>query len=898
VTETRRKAHDKEFIRERTLDGLAHYLRAPGKDQGSRTVWDCPSCGKAEKFAVKKAEKKGGCLIAGCGLEGYEDVFSLVARFEDLDYRTDFLRVLEKAHEALGPNCSGAQARAKRSSNGRSPQSEPDAVRTVALEERRGRYAEGSSSEAPGGAGATLVPDGEQVRELAARAYGRILDLCPLESRDRGYLRRRGLSYETIKQGRFGTMTAARAREVKAALVRELGREVLLSVPGFSEDEGTGRLKFTLTGDYLLIPYHDAEGSVTTVEGRAAGKVPEGMGKYVSLRRAGNHLYLFPGHRPDDLLAVCEGVMGALAAAEAGLPVGAIQGCERYRASLAPECPDGTPGASLLELSGTDFAGRPLPYVPDADDPPNPRVLRAAPKAARWLAEPHNARPAICLLPVGTDLDEWLLSLPPDERKHRFEDLLGTAVPPEDGTVPMPSPTSKAPAPNGRRPPARERDAKDRRRGGRGASGECWSVPSDKPAAPAENHVGSARRASPGARRLRDEVYRAMLEALPLKEAHLEALSRRGVMRETARVGGLASLDEGRADAVAGKLAKRFGVRRLLSVPGFERAGPSSARLALRGEYLLLPCFDGEGLLSAVEALPVDGDTGQVSGEETVPLPGAGDHLYVFAPYRPDEVEGFCEGPLGTLLAAQYDVVVGAIGGFRRYGPGVGLPELDGVDLPGREIAYVPCPGGGEENARYHEAEKAARRLIERQGGRPLVAGVREDESETGPTSLAEWIPSLPEDEAYRRLRKLFPESPRRRNRTGIGGGSHDEHAEAEAEAEGATPVQGPRARRWELHETPRKKSPPTVPVTPSEAVLAALAWLAVYLTTDWLLKTTERLLALAAHLGMLPAVDNLVADPVLVCAAIATLAAVLALCRRRAMRVGEARMLSGKIEH
>ena len=103
MTETRRSGHDKEPIRERTMDVLAHYLNASGKDQGSRVVWDCPSCGKAEKFAVKKAEKKGGCLVVGCRLEGYEDVFSLVARFEDLDFRTYFLRFFEKAGEALGP---------------------------------------------------------------------------------------------------------------------------------------------------------------------------------------------------------------------------------------------------------------------------------------------------------------------------------------------------------------------------------------------------------------------------------------------------------------------------------------------------------------------------------------------------------------------------------------------------------------------------------------------------------------------------------------------------------------------------------------------------------------------------------------------------------------------------
>lgn len=398
------------------MDVLAHYLRAPGKDQGSRVVWDCPSCGKAEKFSVKKAEKKGGCLVAGCDIEGYEDVFSLVARFEDLDYRTDFLRVLEKAGEALGLDPGERHPDAQNGPVGRrtrQPEEEGPArrssrsARTVPLKERAAELPH-EENVAPGEArdGGDWDRDQGEVGALSARAYEKILELCPLENRDRRYLRGRGLSYGTIRRGRFGTMTAARAREVKAALLRDLGREALLCVPGFSEDEETGRLKFTLSGDYLLIPYHDAEGRVTTIEGRVAGKVPEGMGKYVSLRRAGNHLYVFPDHEPGALLAVCEGAMGAIVAAEAGLPVGAIQGCERYRASLSPDFPDGEPGDPLLELAGTDFGGRPLVYVPDADDPPNPRVLRAAPKAARWLAEPHNARPAICLLPDGMDLDE------------------------------------------------------------------------------------------------------------------------------------------------------------------------------------------------------------------------------------------------------------------------------------------------------------------------------------------------------------------------------------------------------------------------------------------------------------------------------------------------------------
>ncbi len=1024
---TRRNAPDKELIRERTLDVLAYYLNAPGKDQGSRVVWDCPSCNKAEKFAVKKAERKGGCLVAGCRLEGYEDVFSLVARFEDLDCRTDFLQVLQKAYDALGldPDAlnNGQRKRQKQYSReeGASRRGSGSA-RTVSL---KGRARDHSHMEATtsGDAGpeAARGCDQAEIRELSGRAYERIMGLCPLESRDRRYLRTRGLSYETIMRGRFGTMTAARAREVKAALQRELGREALLSVPGFSEDEETGRLKFTLSGDYLLIPYHDAEGRITTIEGRVAGKVPEGMGKYVSLRRAGNHLYVFPGHEPGSLLAVCEGAMGAIVAAEAGLSVGAIQGCERYRASLSPDFPDGEPGDPLLELMGADFGGRTLVYVPDADDPPNPRVLRAAPEASRCLAEPRNARPAICLLPDGMDLDEWLLTLEPDERRCRFEELLRIAGPPEDGGSShvtggevLPRISERA-AVSTESSEASERvspDASgDRGRDEGDTSDEATSEPSGEETSPPleEDRSRSARRASRGTRKLRDEVYRVLLGMLPPKEAHVGALSRRGVMREAAIVGRLGSFDEERAGGVTAGLVDRFGAKRLLSVPGFERAGSEGVRFALSGEHLLLPCFDGEGLLSAVEALPVDEETGEVSGEETVPLPGAGGHLYVFAAYRPEELEGFCEGSLGVLLAAQDDVVLGGVGGFRRYrvatGPSPGrqpegsvLPELDGVDFAGRDVAYVPRTGAavGEENARYHEAESAARWLVERQGGRPGVAAVGDAGREAAPSSLAGWILSLPEDETREKLRELFPESPRRRTRTGPGSDDRrDERAEAEPEGEGSPPVpirlvavpvvvgavfalglyvalvclqgfseylgtrpSGERipegallgalralassppleflytvpvatavlagtgagllvwrrarraylgrraaeqtrvAERWKLHERPRKEPPTAVPVTPAEAGWAALAWPLVYLASGWTLMTTERLLDLAIDLGLAPATGPLVTDPVPVQAAAATLAAAFVLGRRRAIRVEEARMLGGKINH
>lgn len=1027
MTKTRRNAPDKELIRERTLDVLAHYLNAPGKDQASRVVWDCPSCNKAEKFAVKKAERKGGCLVAGCRLEGYEDVFSLVARFEDLDCRADFLQVLEKAYDALGLD-PGAQ------NNGRSKEQKrhsgdecasrhrPGLARTVSLKERaHGRSHAETTTPGEAGAAATRGRNQSDIRKLSTSAYERILELCPLESRERRYLRTRGLSYETIKRGRFGTITAARAREVKAALQREFGREALLSVPGFSANEETGRLKFTLSGDYLLIPYHDAEGCVTTIEGRVAGKVPEGMGKYVSLRRAGNHLYVFPGHEPGSLLAVCEGAMGAMVAAESGLSVGAIQGCERYRASLSPDFPDGEPGDPLLELAGADFGGRPLVYIPDADDPPNLRVLRAAPKAARCLAEPHNARPAICLLPDGMDLDEWLLNLEPYERRRCFEGLLQTASPLENGgfsshlarrEVPVRVGERTAVVPKNPRTPNRTSPVTNeyRRRDAGAPPDDATSESSkeDTSPPPEKDYGPPTRRVSRGARRLRDEVYRALLEMLPPKDAHLEILSRRGVMREAALVGRLGSFDEERAGVTA-RLIDRFGVKRLLSVPGFERAGSEGVRFVLSGECLILPCFDSDDLLSAVEALPVDEKSGEIAGEETVPLPGAGGHLYVFAAYRPEELEGFCEGPLGALLAAQDDVVLGAVGGFRRYkaatGPSPGrqpegavLPELEGVDFAGREVAYAPRIGvtAGEENARYHEGESAARWLIEKQDGRPSVAAVGDVGQDTGSTSLAEWILSLPEDETREKLRELFPESPKRRTRTSLGSDDdRGEQAEAEPEGEGSphTPtrpaaasvvvgavfalvlyvalarlqsfseyvVAGPsgepmpegallgvlralagsppleflyavpaatamlaglgvglllwrRARRvrldqravqqvrlahhWELHERPRKESPSTVSVTLAEAGWSALTWPLGYLASGLILNMTERLLDIAADLGLASATGPLVTDPISVSAAVATLAAAFVLWRRRTIRVGEARMLGSKVDY
>ena len=237
----------------------------------------------------------------------------------------------------------------------------------------------------------------------------------------------RGLTPGTVRQARLASATRPRILAALGRLAAEIGEEALLSVPGFFEN-GSGRLSFTLLGDYQLVPYLDRTGRITTIEGRATEaqrKRLEQSGikaKYVSLRRSGSHLYLFPGLSFDDIQAFTEGSVGAMVAAQEGLCVAAIKGVRCYRN------PDGGP---LPELAGADLSGRTVPFIPDADDPPNSDVLDSAPKAALVLTRPHSGRPAIAYLPRGLDLDEWLLSLPKDrlQRRRAFAALLARAGP-------------------------------------------------------------------------------------------------------------------------------------------------------------------------------------------------------------------------------------------------------------------------------------------------------------------------------------------------------------------------------------------------------------------------------------------------------------------------------------
>ena len=275
-------------------------------------------------------------------------------------------------------------------------------------------------------------------RELRHAVYERLLALCPLEKRDAAFFEGRGLDRWTITQGRFGSLSARRSRWA-ADKLSEVFAEDLLGVPGFYRTDadpeggsrrGPGRTRFSLYGDYALIPYHDADGYITTVEGRLIGEPKNKRDKkYKALLNSGVHLYVHPRFGPGEVVAFCEGAIGAMVAARYGIPVAAIKGFRNYKVSGRER---GDEDSVLPELQGVDFAGRTVAYIPDVDVKPASReeVMEAIPAACEWLISRQGGVPKVALLPEGAkDLDEWLLSLPEARRVAAANELLSGAVP-------------------------------------------------------------------------------------------------------------------------------------------------------------------------------------------------------------------------------------------------------------------------------------------------------------------------------------------------------------------------------------------------------------------------------------------------------------------------------------
>ena len=380
---------DKDELKREIVAVCAHYLGPAASRSGRRYVWVCPGCAKKKFEATEAKGGVAGCWNAACAVPTSTDAIGLVAHFEGLDPSRDFREVLQRGAALLGltpdPDAQGRPAK-PRAARPQPPDQEP--------------------STDPG---------------LLDRVYGRLLELCPTSPQALRFWESRGVSPETVEWGAFGETTPAGTRAAVACLEKEFGREELTRTPGFFVNRKEN-LSFTLYGDYALIPYHDRDGRVTTIEGRALTEEQvRRTDKYISLRDSGSHLYVFPLFAAEDLEAFTEGPICAIVAAQAGLRVGSIKGIRCHR--------DARTGGPLPELAGAVFGGRCVPYIPDSDDPPKPEVVAEAPKAACSLTLPHEGRPALVTLPRGMDLDEWLLSMPEASRRSAFRNLLAAAAP-------------------------------------------------------------------------------------------------------------------------------------------------------------------------------------------------------------------------------------------------------------------------------------------------------------------------------------------------------------------------------------------------------------------------------------------------------------------------------------
>lgn len=618
--------------------------------------------------------------------------------------------------------------------------------------------------------------------QLRHAVYEALLAICPPTARDEQFWAGRWVTPATMRQGRFGSITAPLARRAAEHLAAKFGEEALLSVPGFSRTE-TGRLRFTLTGNYTLIPYHDQNGLITTIEGRFVGDGDPPMGKYVSLRNSGAHLYVFPGIDPTDLEAFVEGTIGAIVAAQEGIRVGAIKGFRNYKQP-------GSDGGPLPELRGVDFGGRTVPYIPDVDDPPRTEVMQEAPKAAAYLAGLQNGRQALTVLPQGKDLDEWLLALPKPMRRSLFDDLL------KNRTVPLDRPTSEpaildpatpeplagehltenttTPHPEPQHPPGTPRPelpnhtSPRRRRRVKPPpatqpepvrlTGTPHAAPSAKQAdtqQQPDQDPWSVARAPVSKPDLTTKVFEALLELSGLNGRDLGLWAGLGVSEDLAREGRFASMSEKRARKVLSELASTFGSEALSTVPGFGADNSGRLTFMASGDYALVPYLDACGCVNAIEALPV----GRRAGEEEYTIAPHGnpmflssrgaDHLYVFPSFKAGDLEAICEGIMGAIVAAASGIPVGAIrapGCFSAPSGTVTLPELEGAymaDASGRprRVVYIPHVPDPPEQRVLKLAPEAAARLISRHGGE---AALLPDPLGRGTPDLATWLLSFP----------------------------------------------------------------------------------------------------------------------------------------------------------
>jgi hypothetical protein len=585
-------------------------------------------------------------------------------------------------------------------------------------------------------------PDYTIDEELLDAVYSEILEHCSLIESHRDYLKTRGVSAMTAHRARIGSTTRGRSRSLKNHLLEQFSEDDLLRVPGFSRRR-LGRLSFTLSGEYLLIPYHDADHNITTIEGRVIGKPPKGKNKYVSLRGSGSHLYVFPEFMPDHLEAFCEGVLGAVVSAQSGIAIGSIQGVRRHR--------DPQTGSSLQELLGTDFGGRRIPYIPDVDVKPAAiaDVKAEIPKACRNLIAAHNGVPQVALLPEGKDLDEWILKRKPTERRPAFTSFVAGAVslerylqaandpvakapqhPPEYST---PQETTgrrsdQAPAPEVRQPDPPKHLANPSTPGPlyepqEVAEEDSTPQPSAKNA---DHHPCPPSPTSSDGTPSQAKVFGALVRMSSLQQRDRALMDRFGIPEQIAREAGIGSMSKVRAEDIASKLTKSMGAEALVALDGFGAAASGRVELDMTGDYCLIPYRDAHGNITAIQAIPVSEDSKGpcVDQERKTLIRGLpGDHLYVPAG-QPEKLEVITTSAVEALRLSACGIRAASIRKVGAYSPAAGeqvIAELSGVDFGGRKILYAPLLGNPPRRNVINDAPQAMRALIARQNGTPAL---------------------------------------------------------------------------------------------------------------------------------------------------------------------------------
>lgn len=252
------------------------------------------------------------------------------------------------------------------------------------------------------------------VMEAAAVWFAQELQ-SPRGKAGQEYLRRRGISEETVARFRLGFVPEARGA-LKAALVKQGYAESLLIDGGLLRRRDEGGDTYDLFRNRIIFPITDRRGRVIAFGGRVLDPAPEGAPKYLnspetSLFHKGRTLYglaqAAEGARKEDLLVVTEGYMDAIAALVAGVPAVAPLGTALTEEQMAelwrfvPEpvlCFDGDGAGQRAAARAADRAlpligaGKTLRFVtlPAGEDPDS---LIAAQGAAAFRAMLAGARP-------------------------------------------------------------------------------------------------------------------------------------------------------------------------------------------------------------------------------------------------------------------------------------------------------------------------------------------------------------------------------------------------------------------------------------------------------------------------------------------------------------------------